>query len=591
MNLDGLTIHTLTKEIEKKIINGKIYKIFMPTKMTLLFIIKKQNETYNLMIDMSKATPLLYLADKTPSMPNTPPPFCMLLRKHLENGRINIFEQVGLDRVIKMTIDNIGNARQIVSKTIIFELTGKNSNVILTNNNTILDSLKHVTITMSSYRQILPNIDYIAPPIKNGLSLLTDSPRSIVDSIKENYDKPVLKALLFVTLGIGKFNAESILNLAKIDLTATGLTLSNSNNLLTVLTQFKALIKGYDEFQATSSKENPSIYGYISKRNVMKNLSLLNVEKEDLEVKPFQSITKALNYSSMLVPIQLPEKTILEKILKTALAKTEKKTLLLEKDLAKANNAEQEKIKADTLMTYLYKIKKGLNKITLPNIYNNEEIDITLSPLLSPVDNAQKYYKLYNKYKRAVSEIKLQQAEAKASLAYLKSIEVSLDTATTSDEISEIKAELIAEHIISEPNTKKRKSMQKKSFPIKIELDSNTIIYIGKNNKQNDYVTFHLGKSNDLWFHTKNIPGSHVLLKSLDNDTTFTEEQVILAAELAAYFSKAKDSINIPVDCIRKKYVKKPAKAKPGFVIFTNQKTYSVTPSKDKIMDLIKNSK
>lgn len=589
MNLDGLTIHTLTKEIEKKIINGKIYKIFMPTKMTLLFIIKKQSETYNLMIDMSKATPLLYLTEKTPSMPNTPPPFCMLLRKHLENGRINVFEQVGLDRVINMTIDNIGNARQIVSKTVIFELTGKNSNVILTNNNIILDSLKHVTITMSSYRQILPNIEYIVPPIKNGLSLLTDSPRSIVDAIKENYDKPVLKALLFVTLGIGKFNAESILNLAKIDLNATGLTLNESNNLITVLTKFKDLIKNYDDSYSDSSILKPNLYGYISKRNIMKNLSFLNVAKEDLETRSFPTINKALNYSNMLVPIQLPEKVLLEKVLKTALTKTEKKILLLQKDLAKANNAEQEKIKADTLMTYIYKIKKGLKKITLPNIYTNEEIDITLSPLLSPVDNAQKYYKLYNKYKRAVSEIKLQQIEAKSSLAYLKSIEISLDTATTSDEITEIKAELIAEHIISEPNTKKRKSMQKKSFPIKIELDSKTIIYIGKNNKQNDYVTFHLGKSNDLWFHTKNIPGSHVLLKSLDN--TFTEEQIILAAELAAYFSKAKDSINIPVDCVRKKYVKKPAKAKPGFVIFTNQKTYSVTPSKDEIMDLIKNSK
>lgn len=584
MNLDGLTLHTLTKEIEKKIINGKIYKIFMPTKMSLLFIIKQRNETYNLMADMSKATPLLYLVDKTPSMPNTPPAFCMLLRKHLENGRINIFEQAGLDRVINMTIDNIGNARQIISKKIIFELTGKNSNVILTSNNIILDSLKHVTITMSSYRQILPNIPYIVPPIQTGLSLLVDSPNTIVDTIKENYDKPVLKALLFVTLGIGKFSAESILTLAKIDLNATGLTLANSNDLIAVLTQFKVLINTYNDASSTDN----NIYAYISNRNTMKNLSLLNVQKEGFEIRSFETITKALNYSNMLVPIQLPEKVTLEKIIKTAIAKTIKKATLLKKDLVKANNAEQEKIKADTIMTYIYKMKKGPQKITLPNIYTGENIDITLSPFLTPVDNAQKYYKLYNKYKRAVIEIKIQQIETASSLEYLNSIEASLDTATTSDEVLEIKAELIAEHIIPAPHTKKKKSMQKKSFPIKIELDLKTTIYIGKNNKQNDFVTFHLGKANDLWFHTKNIPGSHVLLKSLDN--TFTDEQIILAAELAAYFSKAKDSINVPVDCVRKKHVKKPAKAKPGLVIFTNQKTYSVSPAKDKIMNLIHNS-
>lgn len=584
MNLDGLTLHTLTKEIEKKIINGKIYKIFMPTKMSLLFIIKQRNETYNLMADMSKATPLLYLVDKTPSMPNTPPAFCMLLRKHLENGRINIFEQAGLDRVINMTIDNIGNARQIISKKIIFELTGKNSNVILTSNNIILDSLKHVTITMSSYRQILPNIPYIVPPIQTGLSLLVDSPNTIVDTIKENYDKPVLKALLFVTLGIGKFSAESILTLAKIDLNATGLTLANSNDLIAVLTQFKVLINTYNDASSTDN----NIYAYISNRNTMKNLSLLNVQKEGFEIRSFETITKALNYSNMLVPIQLPEKVTLEKIIKTAIAKTIKKATLLKKDLVKANNAEQEKIKADTIMTYIYKMKKGPQKITLPNIYTGENMDITLSPFLTPVDNAQKYYKLYNKYKRAVIEIKIQQIETASSLEYLNSIEASLDTATTSDEVLEIKAELIAEHIIPAPHTKKKKSMQKKSFPIKIELDLKTTIYIGKNNKQNDFVTFHLGKANDLWFHTKNIPGSHVLLKSLDN--TFTDEQIILAAELAAYFSKAKDSINVPVDCVRKKHVKKPAKAKPGLVIFTNQKTYSVSPAKDKIMNLIHNS-
>lgn len=585
MNLDGLTLHTLTKEIEKKIINGKIYKIFMPTKMSLLFIIKQRNETYNLMADMSKATPLLYLIDKTPSMPNTPPAFCMLLRKHLENGRINVFEQAGLDRVINMTIDNIGNARQIISKKIIFELTGKNSNIILTNNNIILDSLKHVTITMSSYRQILPNIPYIMPPIQTGLSLLTDTTSNIVDTIKENYDKPVLKALLFVTLGIGKFNAESILTLAKINLNATGLTLADSNNLITVLEKLKFLIKNYDD----SSSIDKNIYAYISNRNTMKNLSHLSSPKENFEIRPFETVTKALNYSNLLVPIQLPEKSSLEKAIKTAIAKTMKKTALLKKDLIKANNAEQEKIKADTIMTYIYKMKKGPTKITLPNIYTGENIDISLSPFLSPVDNAQKYYKLYNKYKRAVLEIKIQQDETTSSLAYLNSIEASLETTTTSDEVLEIKAELIAEHIIAAPHTKKKKTMQKKSFPIKIELDPKTIIYIGKNNKQNDYVTFHLGKANDLWFHTKNIPGSHVLLKSLNN--TFTEEQIILAAELAAYFSKAKDSINVPVDCVRKKYVKKPAKAKPGLVIFTNQKTYSVSPSKDEIMNLIQESK
>lgn len=232
---------------------------------------------------------------------------------------------------------------------------------------------------------------------------------------------------------------------------------------------------------------------------------------------------------------------------------------------------------ADTLMAYGTAIKKGEQAATLQNIYTNEPLTIALQPQLTAIENAQAYYKRYNKYKRAVSEIHTQQAETDSLLAYLESLDASLDTAITKGDVSEIKEEIIALGLLPKP--RKKMAVQSKSVPLKVVLSEDTLLYVGKNNKQNDYVTFKLGRAHDLWFHAKNIPGSHVILKTTLPSPR--EEDILRAAQIAAYYSKGRFSSRVSIDCTQRRYVKKPNGAKPGFVIFTNQKTINAEPKKE----------
>lgn len=241
---------------------------------------------------------------------------------------------------------------------------------------------------------------------------------------------------------------------------------------------------------------------------------------------------------------------------------------------------------ADTIMANIYQIKRGQQNADLINIYTGEMERVILSPLLSPTENAQAYYKRYNKYKRAQSEVRLQMESAEESLQYMASLEASLLTASTKSEIEEIRQELIAAGLIKVVGKKKSKMTLQKSQPLHIKLNDDADLYIGKNNKQNDYVTFTIGGTRDLWFHTKDIPGSHVILKTSLPEPR--QEDILQAVEFAAYFSKARNGSSIPVDCVQRKYVKKPSGSKPGFVIFTNQNTYYTTPDVQKIESYLK---
>ncbi|NCD07906.1 MAG: fibronectin-binding domain-containing protein [Negativicutes bacterium] len=572
MNLEGITLHILTKKLQKTLIGGKITKIFMPTHSSLLLIVRKDNDTIPLLADFSGESPLLYLPDSIPENPETPPAFCMLLRKHLEDGRISSLEQTGLDRIITLEIDLIGSARQIVTKKLVFELTGKNSNIIFLENEVVIDSLKHVNKSMSSFRQVLPNQPYFPPPTQNGLSFIYTSPLDIVAKIMAQNAKKALQSLITETTGIGKFTATELLQRSNISLATTTLTAEERNILIAQLSLMQNNIKEH------AVKTLP-VYGIITKQNRMSTVVLskpLHLDNTNFTIKEFADLNTALNCAAKLVPIKTSDRDILQKTVTSAIARTEKKLTMLEKDLTTAEGSDSQKVIADTLMSNIYMLKKGLDSCTLKNIYNNEELNIPLSPLLTPVENAQAYYKRYNKYKRAIEEINRQIFETKDMLTYLRSIDVSLQTASNNAEVAEIKQELIAEGILIEHKKGRGKGPQTKSQPLTLKLSPDTTVYIGKNNKQNDFVTFSIARTHDFWFHTKGFPGSHVILKTTLQ--TPTEKEIKTAAHLAAYFSKARDSSNVPVDYTEKRFVKKPSGAKPGFVIYTNQQTLYVTP-------------
>ena len=566
MNLEGLTLKLVTDNLNNELLGSKIYRVYMPNAQTVLLLVRRSRDTSALVADMNGGSPCLYIPEKLPENPETPPSFCMLLRKHLEEGRITKIYQSGLDRVITLEIDMLGQSSKIITKKLICELTGKNSNLILTQDDVIIDSLKHVGTSQSSYRAILPGKEYVAPPPQTGLNLLTADPTTIVSEANSIPSANFAKAFVSATTGMGKATATQLL--AAADILPQTVRLEPA--------EAKALTQRVAQLQQSLASSDPKpVYALISRTNQVKTILTLppTALEQGITVREFTNINSAINYAVSLTPIQLPQHEQLQKLVTAESAKLTKKLAALEEDLLHAEDAEGQRMLADTLMANIYQLRKGQTNVELYNIYDGEPVQIKLNPVLSPTENAQAYYKRYNKFKRAQSEVRQQIQATESMLAYLATLDASLLTATSKNEIEEIRQEMVAAGLIKEFGKKKKTALQK-SQPLHIKLRQGVDLYIGKNNKQNDYVTFTLGGPRDLWFHTKDIPGSHIIMKAAEP----SQEDILLAAELAAYFSKARHSSNVPVDCVERRYVKKPAGSKPGFVIFTNQKTYYTTP-------------
>lgn len=578
MNLEGLTLKLVTDTLSRELLNSKIYKVFMPNPHALLLLVRRTRDTNALLADMNGGSPALYIPEQLPENPETPPTFCMLLRKHLEEGRITRITQSGLDRIITLEIDMLGASSKIITKKLIFELTGKNSNIILTQDDIIIDSLKHIGAAQSSYRAIQPGKPYVAPPPQSGLNLLTAVPADIVQTANAVPAASFLKAFIGATTGIGKATAQELLQAA--DIVSQEVRLDNAScaALADVIAKLQSRL---------NAAEQQPVYALISRTNQVKTILTLPPQllEQGMHAREFANINSAINFAMSLKPIQLPQHEQLQKLVTGEIAKHKKKLAALEQDLAHAENAEEQRMLADTIMANIYQLRKGQTQAELVNIYDGESVTVQLSPILSPTENAQAYYKRYNKYKRAQSEVALQITATEEMLQYLASLDSSLLTATSKSEIEEIRQEMIAADLIKVVGKKKKSALQK-SQPLHIRLSEDTDLYIGKNNRQNDYVTFSIGGPRDLWFHTKDIPGSHIILKTTLPEAR--EEDIALAVELAAYFSKAREGSSVPVDCVQRRYVKKPSGSKPGFVIFTNQKTYYATPDAQKLEKYLK---
>lgn len=579
MNLEGLTLKLINDILTHELLGSKIYKVFMPNPRALLLSVRRMHDTSALICNLSNNSPALYIPEKLPENPDTPPSFCMLLRKHLEDGRITKIFQSDLDRIITFELDLLGASSKIITKKLIFELAGKNSNIILTQDDIIIDSLKHINTAQNSYRTIMPGKAYVAPPPQTGLNILTASPAQIVQQANALPAANFCKSLISSTTGIGKATALELLTAA--DILPQEIRLENSACLSL------AKVIGDLQKQLNDTTTFHPVYALLSRTNQVKTILTLppqNLEA-DMQVRKFKDINSAVNFAVSLRPIQLPQHEQLQKTISNETAKLQRKLQALNKDLLSAEDAEQQRISADTIMANIYNLKKGQSQAELINIYDGKPITIALSPILSPIENAQLYYKRYNKYKRAQNEIRLQIKSVQETLNYLASLDASLLTAAAKNEIEEIRLEMISNGLLKSTSKKKKNNGLPKSQPLHIKLNAETNIYIGKNNKQNDYVTFTIGSPKDLWFHTKDIPGSHIILKTVL--PTPNPEDINLAVQLAAYFSKARNGSQVPVDCTERRYVKKPSGSKPGFVIFSNQSTFYTTPDITKITKII----
>ena len=571
MNLEGITLKLVTDNLNRELLGSKIYRVYMPNPHAVLLLVRRSRDTSALLADLNGGSPALYIPAKLPENPETPPSFCMLLRKHLEEGRITKIYQSDLDRIITLEIDMLGQSSKIITKKLICELTGKNSNLILTQDGVIIDSLKHVGAAQSSYRTILPGKEYVAPPPQAGLNLLTADPAEIVSTANSLPSATFAKAFVSATTGVGKATATELLAAADILPQTVRLEPAEEHALTQCITELQQRLNG---------EALQPVYALVGRTNQVKTILTLPplVNNSELSVREFGDINSAINFAMSLAPIQLPQHEQLQKLVTAEAAKLSRKLNALQEDLLHAEDAEGQRMLADTIMANLYQLHKGQTSAELINIYDGNTVTIKLNPILSPSDNAQAYYKKYNKYKRAQSELRQQIEATESMLTYLASLDASLLTATSKNEIEEIRQEMVTAGLIREIGKKKKTALQK-SQPLHLKLREGVDLYIGKNNKQNDYVTFTVGGPRDLWLHTKDIPGSHVIMKA----TSPTAEDIALAVELAAYFSKARSGSNVPVDCVERRYVKKPAGAKPGFVIFTNQRTYYATPNEERL--------
>ena len=576
MNLEGLTLNVLKNQLAGELVGSRIDKVFQPAKYDLLLMARNNNKNHFIYISASNNAPHIRVAEKNTLNPENPPAFCMLLRKHLENGRITQIMQEELERIITFDIDTLGIGNAIITKKLIVELTGKSSNIILAQDGIITDCIKHIGQNVNKFRQMLPARTYIAPPPQDGTNVLKTSSDTITDNILHIH-APLASAIIKATLGIGPFTAKEITFRAGLpaDIIADTLDTADKSALKEAIDSIILPIKEGPEQLTVSADQTGKIVAitpYIPEHT------------GKLIIKTFSSASHAIEFALSARQTAPPEGILLSRLLKNEIQRLEKKLILLESELSKAENADTFKNTADNIMAQLYKLEKGMAVCEILDFATNEPVEVKLDTNLTPVENANKYYKLYNKAKRSVKWLHEQLAETKDQIDYLAGIEFSLQNLQTSNELSEVKNELKTLGLLKEKTAKQLKTAA--SIPLKASLESGSVIYIGKNNKQNDMVTFKTAGANDLWFHAKDIPGSHIILKTTDKEASY--EDIQTAATLAAWFSKARYSSNIPVDYTYRKHVKKPSGAKPGFVIYENQKTLSVTTDEQTINDILK---
>ena len=559
MAFDGITISNIVKELNDTILNGRIAKIAQPENDELLLTIKPAKGQVRLVISASASLPLIYLSRDNKPSPMTAPNFCMLLRKHIANGRIVGISQPSLERIIRFEIEHLDELGDLCRKSLIVEIMGKHSNIIFCNEKgMIIDSIKHVSAQMSSVREVLPGREYFIPD-----TMKKENP---LDIPEENFTQellskpmPVGKAIYNSFTGISPVVAEEICYLAGIDSSVPASEMS-ADLLSHLYRQFTYFME-----QVTESKFSPAIYYEGNEPKEFSSLPLTHFS--NYQVKSFDSISEVIRtyYSSRDLITRIRQKSSdLRRVVQTALERNRKKYDLQLKQLRDTENRDKYKVYGELIHTYGYNLEDGAKELEALNYYTNEMIKIPLDPQKTPQENAKKYFDRYNKQKRTFEALSELIKETKDEIDYLESVSKSLDIARSEDDLIQIKEELIESGFIRRKQSSKKVKITSKPFHY-ISSDG-FHMYVGKNNLQNEELTFHFANGGDWWFHAKKAPGSHVIVKTNGEelpDRTFEE-----AARLAAHYSKNSGAEKVEVDYVEKKQVKKPNGSKPGFVVY-----------------------
>ena len=571
MRLDGLSLSSLVAELNDRLTGGRIDKIFQPDKQTLIVWIRKPGENLKLLISIAAHAPRIHLANHCPDNPATPPVFCMLLRKHLEDARIGSIRQQGQDRIVILDFDVRAEQGLITTKQLIVEIMGKHSNIILVANDIILDAIRRVNMYMSRHRQVLPGKPYLLPPGQDRLSLFWAESAAIATSATTGQGQ-FTKALISTVSGMGPVTAREIAWRAGLPPDVAVQRLDSADTA--------AVSRAVEEVAAELSAPIPQPTVLIDQHGRLAAIASFPIHYlPHTEVRRFSTMSEAVEFAAALDTVYRPP--LLEELLKliqSELARLGRKQEVLAAELLEAQEADRFRHYADSLMIHLYQITPGIDEISLPDLFAetpDTTVTIPLDSVLTPLANAQRYYAKYNKLQRRQEMTAIQLAECSQEADYLHSVALALENAVSNEEAEEIRLELSESGYVKLKGSSRKTKTAYNFTPWKVTVDGTTIL-IGRNNRQNDWLTFKEAHPHDLWLHTKDIPGSHVIIRCGDSDPSTA---VLTAAAIcAAWFSKARSSSHVPVDYTRRRYVKKPSGAKPGFVIYEKQKTLYVTP-------------
>ncbi|EEM88173.1 NFACT RNA binding domain-containing protein [Bacillus anthracis] len=567
MAFDGLFTRAITHEITNSLYTGRISKIYQPSKYEILLHIRANGKNQKLILSAHPTYARLHLTNQNYDSPALPPMFCMLLRKHLEGGFIEKIEQIDLERIIQITVRSRNEIGDESLKTLVIEIMGRHSNIILvdTKTNNILDSLKHVSLAVNRHRTVYAGAEYIAPPAQHKINPLqietNDEFIRPLDFLSGNMDKQLVGTFT----GISPLFAKEVVKKAG---------MVNEKALADAFFSIQKPLLTHT-YSPTMTTSNGKEFFYL--------FPLAHLAGEN---KTFSSVSELLDrffFGKAERDRVKQQAHDLERFMQNEKNKNEKKLIKLEKTLQDAGKADKYQLFGELLTANMYALKKGDKDIEVINYYdeNGGTVKIALDPLKTPSENAQRYFQKYQKAKNSIVVVEEQIEKTKEEILYFDSLLQQMEAASSKD-IEEIREELAEEGYMRNRKTKNAKKKPTKPVLDKYVASDGTEIFVGKNNKQNDYLTTKFARRDEIWLHTKDIPGSHVVIRSLEP----AEETLLEAAKIAAYYSKAKESSSVPVDFTKIRHVKKPSGAKLGFVTYDNQQTVYVTPDADTVMKL-----
>lgn len=579
MSFDGLFMHHIIHEISPLIIGGRIDKVFQPERDELSLGIRGLNQNYHLFISADASMPYFTLISEKKENPQEPPMFCMLLRKHLTGGKILSMKQVGFERVVVIEIESKNDFGDLESKKLMIEIMGKHSNIILTKeNDIIIDSIKRITPDMSRVRTLLPGLKYeFLPTDKIDFNL--SSAQVVSELLSRATEQSLFKGLYGNIQGFSPLISSWICRELQISKDAL-ISELQPNQQLHLETLF-------DKIKRTTTLGTI----YMDAQNHPQIAYFLETLDQTLEQKSYSSLIKMIEefYTKSNKDLKMHQRTTaLKKNLSQRIERYTSKLKKQELELIDAENADESRKIGELITANNYLIEKGMNRVEVLDYYVDPPVmrEILLDTRLEPIENAQVHFRKYNKLKKAVSELQLHIVETKADILYLENVLTYLNNSEDTKIIDEIREELVIQGYIKGKLKKKTAKQSKPTFKQFLSSDGYEIL-VGKSSLQNDQLTTKIASNKDIWLHTKDIPGSHVIIRT--KGEVPSETALYEAAMIAAYYSKAKDSSNVPVDYTHVKNVSKPSGAKPGMVIYVQQKTLYVTPDYAFIQQLEKN--